>query len=213
MVKDRKKIKKFEIALAIGLIFTLAWGTWSLHSQQELADKVVRLHILANSDSDEDQALKLKVRDVILDRAEEILENSKDRREAETALKKSLPELKTIAAKKITQEGYSYPVTAELEETEFPTKEYGQVTLPAGKYLALRIVIGSGEGHNWWCVVFPPLCAESTTDVSEAAMAAGLSKEDVNLMTEENGGYVLKFKSMEIWDELKERLSELQDNR
>lgn len=213
MVKDRKKFKKIEIALAIGLIFTLVWGAWSLHSQQELADKVVRLHILANSDSEEDQALKLKVRDVILDRAEVILENSRDRQEAETVLRKDLPELESIAAKKIAEEGYSYPVTAELEETEFPTKEYDQFTLPAGKYLALRVIIGSGEGHNWWCVIFPPLCAESTTDIATAAMAAGLSKDDVKLVTEENGGYVLKFKSMEIWDALKAKLSELQSDR
>lgn len=207
MMKCQKNRKILEISLLIGLLFTIVWGAWSLHSQQELADKVVRLHILANSDSDEDQALKLKVRDVVLGRAEEILRDSGDRSEAEAVLRSELPELQSAAEREITAEGYRYPVTAELAETVFPTKEYGDFTLPAGEYLALRIIIGEGKGHNWWCVVFPPLCAESTTDVTSAAMAAGLSDGDVKLMTEENDGYVLKFKSIELWEKLKERCS------
>lgn len=206
MAKNRKIITKIEISLAIGLILAMVWGTFSLHRQQELADKVVRLHILANSDSDEDQALKLKVRDKVLARATEILENSSDRSEAEQVLNNDLSNLQTIAEQEIQAEGYDYPVSTELQETVFPTKEYDGFTLPAGDYLALRIVIGEGQGHNWWCVIFPPLCTQETTDVASAAMAAGLSDDDVKLITEDGGGYVLKFKSIELWEKVKQLL-------
>lgn len=196
-----------EIALGIGLAAALIWGTVSLHRQQALADRVVRLHILANSDSDEDQALKLQVRDKILARATEILEQSANRDEAETTLRESLPEIERLAAEEIAAEGYDYGVTAELTDTTFPTREYDDFTLPAGDYLALRVVIGAGEGHNWWCVVFPPLCTAATTDLAQTAMSAGLSDDDVKLITEAGEGYVLKFKSIEIWETLKAKLS------
>ena len=93
-------------------------------------------------------------------------------------------------------------MTAELRPTVFPTKEYEDFTLPAGEYLALRVVIGEGEGHNWWCVVFPPLCAETTSDLAETAMAAGLTEDQVALITESDG-YVLRFKAVELWERLK----------
>ena len=114
----------------------------------------------------------------------------------------------TQEQEKTHAEGYDYPVTAELKETAFPTKEYEGFTLPAGEYLALRIIIGEGEGHNWWCVLFPPLCTQETTDVSSAAMAAGLSEDDIRLITEENNGYVLKFKSIELWEKLRQAISD-----
>lgn len=203
MIKAKNRWKIWELSLLIGLLAALLWGMWSLHSQQALADKVVRLHILANSDSEEDQALKLQVRDAILDRAEEILRGSGDRREAEAQLRAALPELTKLARDTVAANGYAYDVTAELADTVFPTREYDDFTLPAGRYLALRVVIGAGEGHNWWCVVFPPLCAQTTTDTARTAMAAGLGEDDVKLMTE--GGYMLKFKSIELWESLREK--------
>jgi len=208
MVQNRKKLRILEISLMAGLLIALLWGMWSLHAQRALADRVVRLHILANSDSEADQALKLKVRDAILSRAEKILKGSDDREAAERALRAELPALEAIAAEEIWAEGYDYPVRAELTETEFPTREYDNFTLPAGKYLAVRIVIGDGAGHNWWCVVFPPLCAETTANFSQTAMAAGLSESDVKLVTEENGGYVLKFKSIELWEKVRQMLAD-----
>ncbi|QNL45463.1 stage II sporulation protein R [Oscillibacter hominis] len=198
-----KKVKILECALAIGLFFTLVWGMFSLQEQQQLADKVVRLHVIANSDEEADQELKLKVRDQIIGRATEILEASADRNDAAQRLSAALPELRSAAAEEIAAQGYEYDVTASLEETEFPTKEYDGFTLPAGEYLALRVVIGEGRGHNWWCVVFPPLCTASTSDVAQTAMASGLSEEDVGLITEADSGYVLKFKSVELWQSLK----------
>ena len=199
------KLKFFEIALLIGLAVFLTSGALALRTQDELADKVVRLHVLANSDSEEDQALKLRVRDVVLERATAILEQSADRREAESRLRGQLLELERIAAKEIAAEGYDYPVTVNLENTDFPTKEYDGFTLPAGEYLALRVIIGEGKGQNWGCVVFPPLCTAASADVPASALAAGFSEEEVSLITEENQGYVLKFKAVEWWETLKEK--------
>ncbi len=204
--KPSYKLRIVEIVLLAGLGVFLLTGAVSLRSQDALAEKVVRLHVLANSDSEEDQALKLRVRDKILERATEILEQSGDRRDAEARLRGQLLELERIAAEEIAAEGYDYAVTAELTDTAFPTKEYDGFTLPAGDYLALRIVIGAGAGRNWWCVVFPPLCTAASSDLAQTAMAAGLSEDQVGFITEENQGYVLKFKSVELWEAIKEKL-------
>ena len=203
--KSENKFRIFEISLLIGLAVFAVSGIFSLNTQDRLADKVVRLHVLANSDSEEDQALKLRVRDVVLERATAILEQSDDRREAESRLRGQLLELERIAAAEITAEGFDYPVTVELENTDFPTKEYDGFTLPAGEYLALRVIIGEGQGQNWWCVVFPPLCTAASADVPASALAAGFSEEEVRLITEENQGYALKFKALEWWETLKEK--------
>ena len=120
-------------------------------------------------------------------------------------LRGNLLELENLAAEEIAAAGYDYPVTAELTDTTFPTREYDGFTLPAGEYLALRIVIGEGAGQNWWCVVFPPLCTTASADVPASALAAGLTQEDVNLITEEPG-YVLKFKTVELWERLRAAL-------
>ncbi len=191
------KLKLLEIILLLFLAAFLATGAVALQTGQELSDKVVRLHVLANSDSEEDQALKLKVRDRILAYAEPLLASAGDRREAEALLRGQVLELERVAAGEIQANGYDYSVTIELEDTVFPTREYEGFTLPAGK--ALRAIIGAGEGRNWWCVVFPPLCAAASAEVPETALAAGLSSAQVGLITEEDQGYVLKSKLVEFW--------------
>lgn len=200
-----RRLKRVEIVLMVAAALVLMSGALALQTQDQLADKVVRLHVLANSDSEEDQALKLRVRDRVLERATELLEQSADRQEAEALLRGNLLELENLAAEEIAAAGYDYPVTAELTDTTFPTREYDGFTLPAGEYLALRIVIGEGAGQNWWCVVFPPLCTTASADVPTSALAAGLTQEDVNLITEEPG-YVLKFKTVELWERLRAAL-------
>ena len=97
-------------------------------------------------------------------------------------------------------------VTTQLERAEFPLKEYDGFSLPAGEYMALRVVIGKGEGRNWWCVVYPPLCTAAATDISQTAIVAGLTEDDVGLITEEDTGYVLKFRSLELWERLRQWL-------
>ena len=205
-VGPKNKLKLIEIALLIGLAVFLASGGLALRAQSQLAERVVRLHVLANSDGEEDQALKLLVRDRVLARATELLTQAKDRTEAEALLRAELPELEALAVRELRANGCAYPVTAKLTDTEFPTREYDGFTLPAGEYLALRVVIGEGAGRNWWCVVFPPLCTAASADVPAAALAAGLTEDQVGLITEEDRGYVLKFKAVEWWEELRARL-------
>lgn len=195
----KSKLPLVFLALLSALLLT---GVVSLGAQAGLADRVVRLHVLANSDSEEDQALKLLVRDQVLSQAEQLLTGTADRAEAETVLTRALPELKETASAVIAAEGYDYDVEVRLEETAFPTKEYDGFSLPAGEYLALRVLIGEAKGQNWWCVVFPPLCTAAAEEVPEAAQAAGLSAEQVQLITEENGAYKLKFKAVELWERL-----------
>ena len=194
--------KKLELAILLGLSVTLLWGAVSLHRQETLSRKMIRLHVIANSDSDADQALKLRVRDAVLARATELLTLSEDMADAWARLGTSLPDLERAASAAC---GGAYPVRAELGEAEFPLKEYDGFALPAGRYPALRVVIGEGAGRNWWCVVYPPLCTAACTDMERVAIDAGLSGDDVKLITEEDG-YVLRFRAMELWQRLRQWL-------
>lgn len=197
--------KWIEIALFLALAVCLLSGGMSLKRQERLAGQVVRLHVLANSDSAEDQALKLQVRDAVLQETEALLAGVDSRRAAEEVLQTHLPQLRQAALRTVEEAGAAYGVDAELAVTDFPTKKYEGFALPAGEYLALRILIGEATGQNWWCVAFPPLCTAAASDVAVTALAAGMEAEDVRLMVEEDG-YVLKFKCVELWQELRCRL-------
>ena len=204
-VKAEKRLKIWEIILLVGLLAFLASGAMALRTQDDLSNKVVRLHVLANSASEEDHALKLLVRDAVLERAEDVLVQTSDRAEAEGKLRGQLLEFERAAAEVIREEGYDYTVTVELADTEFPTRAYDGFTLPAGEYLALRVLIGEAAGQNWWCVVFPPLCTAAAADTSVSAMATGFTEEEIKLITEEDSGYILKFKVVEFWEELRQK--------
>ena len=206
MGKNQNTLRCGEIALMVALALTMLWGVWSAQEQDVLERKMIRLHVIANSDAQDDQALKLQVRDAVLAQATDILQQSRDMVDAERKLSLALPAIETAAREKVVAEGYDYAVAARLEQTEFPTKEYDGFSLPAGEYLALRVVIGEGAGQNWWCVVFPPLCTAAATDIEETAIATGLGEEDISLITEENQGYVLKFRSLELWESLRQWL-------
>ena len=202
-----RKLKLWELALVLGLLVTLCTGAWLGREQAELAGQVIRLHVIANSDSEEDQALKLEVRDRILERAQALYPEHATLEEARAALEESLPELSRIGEQTVKAAGYDYPVTAQLTQCWFPTKEYEDFALPAGDYTALRIVIGEGEGQNWWCVAFPPLClGAASQSVEEAAQAGYFDADQTALITGESEGYVLKFKGMELLGELKQFL-------
>ncbi len=194
------RLRRWESALLIGLACAMLWASALGAEQDALADKVVRLHVVANSDSEADQTLKLQVRDAILaDAASELAGLSRE--EALEQLTQDLPRLGEIAAQTVGEQGYDYPVTVSLKEERFPTKRYDDFALPAGEYMALRVQIGSGEGHNWWCVVFPPLCMGSVEEAAE------LDDRDRALITGETEGYVVKFRAMELWEEFKARFA------
>ena len=196
-------LRRWELALLLGVAAAALWGVRLDGEQAALADKVVRLHVLANSDTQEDQALKLAVRDAVLAAADGVVPPGAELEEAEQALTQALPAIADAGARVVGEKGYSYPVTASLEhDVWFPTKEYTDFAFPAGEYTALRVTIGEGGGRNWWCVVFPPLCLGSVTEnTAETALEGGLEDREVSLITGEDEGYVVKFKAMELLEE------------
>ena len=198
-----KTLRRWELALLLGVAIAALAGVWLDRSQTALSDQVIRLHVLANSDSETDQALKLKVRDRVLGEASEYFVPGATLEETRETLTAHLADLAAAAADQVAEEGYRYPVTVSLEDNYwFPTKEYTDFALPAGNYTALRVVIGEGAGRNWWCVVFPPLCLGSVTEsTEETALSGGFDGEQVRLITGEDEGYVVKFKAIELWEQ------------
>ena len=201
-----KRWKKWEMALLLALCGTMIWGAWAVQRQDALARKMIRMHVIANSDSDADQTLKLQVRDKVLDYTTAILQRANDMEDAQTQLRDALGRIENIAQREIVNRGYDYPVTAQLASTEFPLKEYDGFSLPAGEYMALRVLIGEAEGQNWWCVVYPPLCMTAASDVAQTGIACGMEQEDMSLMQEEDEGYQIKFRCVELWEQLRQWL-------
>ena len=202
MLHEKKhRLYHWELALLLGVAFAALAGTWLSGQQSALAGQVVRLHVIGASDSAEDQAVKLRVRDAVLEEAGPWLAGISDQAEARRTLETHLKELAQAGA----QVSGGASVTAELEDGAwFPTKRYTDFALPAGRYTALKITLGEGEGRNWWCVVFPPLCLGSVTEtVSERADS--FTEDQVCLVTGEDGGYVVRFKAVELWNELTDR--------
>ena len=203
-----RKLKRWEAALLFGLLVSLVCGLYLEGERRELSEEVVRLHILANSDTAEDQALKLLVRDRVLELSRELCAGAESREEALERLCQGLPRLRACAQETLREAGSSLEARAELERCHFPSKEYGDFALPAGEYTAVRVVLGEGAGQNWWCVAFPPLCLGAASESVEQAAALGqLREEDAALMTRDGAGYVLKFKALEWWDKLQASVS------
>ena len=156
----------FILAQILSLIAIISVMTISISGEvkkistasEDYKDKLIRFHVIANSDSDEDQNLKLKVRDAIIDYLQPKLLESESIEESESIIKKEYSELEKISKNIILENGYNYDIQVGIDYSEFPTKQYSNVILPAGEYKALRIIIGEGKGKNWWCVMFPPLC-------------------------------------------------------
>ena len=197
------RLKRWELALMVGVVGALLWSGWAGRAQRELSDSVIRLHVIANSDSERDQTLKLAVRDRVLARAATLYPEGATREEAGAALAAHLDELAAAGQQVVAEAGLDYPVSAQLTRSWFPTKEYGDFALPAGDYTALKVTIGAGEGQNWWCVAFPPLCLGAASEtVDQATQAGHFSGEQAALITREDPGYVLKFKSLELLGQL-----------
>ena len=197
-MEAERKLRPWELALLLALCFTLLCGTWAQGRQQVLAGKLVRLHVIAASDADEAQAVKLQVRDAVLAYLEPKLADVTDVDAAQEIIAANLDGV-AQAARTVTPDA----VTVTLGPERYPTREYETFSLPAGVYTSLRITLGAGEGHNWWCVIFPPLCMESS--LSDRAVET-LSDDDVKLITEDGDGYVLRFRLLELWGKLTERL-------
>ena len=174
-------------------------------------DKLIRFHVIANSDSDKDQKLKLKVRDEVISYLQPKLENSNSIEESEKIIKNEYKTLENISKKVISKNGYNYTVKVGLEYSNFPAKQYSSVVLPAGKYKALRIIIGEGKGNNWWCVMFPPLCFVDDQngiidEKTDKKLKEVLTEEEYDLIMAKNKSEVknleFKFKITEVFQNI-----------
>lgn len=162
---------------------------------ENISEKVLRFHIIANSDSDEDQTLKVNVRDRVLKDCSKIFELKKDLEESIIAAEENLDVILKSAEDEIQKRGYSYEVKAEIVDMPFSTRHYNEVTLPAGIYKAVRITIGKGRGQNWWCVMFPPMCLPAAQEKNE--LKDVLTPEELDLV-DSGEKYEIKFKTWEI---------------
>ena len=197
--------KRFYVAIVILLIAMMALSFLPVHGERDIYDTVVRLHVLANSDTEEDQALKLKVRDAILEASAPLVRDCTTQAEAVEALTAHLPELEAAALAVIESEGYSYPVTVLLGEEDYPTRAYESCAFPAGTYVSLRVCIGEAVGQNWWCCLFPPLCLSAATaksDNEDAFIQVGLTKDQYGIITETGKTkYKVRFKILEVLED------------
>lgn len=144
--------------LLTGCSYNASYLPSKIYEYNDVKDSLIRFHVLANSDSKEDQDLKIKVKNAIIKDLYTDLSNSKSIDETRNILVSKEDEIKALSEKIINEEGYNYKVNIELKRENFPEKQYGSITLPQGNYEAFRVIIGNGNGHNWWCVMFPPLC-------------------------------------------------------
>lgn len=197
-MNNENKLKKWEISLLIALCVTMLTGTWAQAGEAELSSNLIRLHVIAVSDKDNEQAIKLRVRDGVLAYLTPRLSGTESAGDALAVISSELDGIK--AAAESAAEGRNVKVT--LSDEYYPTREYAGFSLPAGKYRSLRVILGEGQGHNWWCVVFPPLCV-SAAGAQRAKEA--MSEGDYRVITE-SGGYAVKFRILELWGELMSKL-------
>lgn len=194
MKKQADKLKIWEAAALCALCVSLLTGVWAEARQQSISASLVRLHVIAANDEQAEQELKLRVRDAVLEYLEPKLRGVESAAEAQEIIGSDLEGIGWAAA--AVSEGRR--VTVSLGEERYPTREYAAFTLPAGRYESLRVILGEGQGHNWWCVVFPPLCL-SAAECEQAQQV--MSQEDYALITGEED-YEIRFRLVELWGEL-----------
>lgn len=197
---------KIRISIAIGIVTAVIFSICSFaKTSEEIRSDVLRLHVIANSDSSVDQNLKLRLRDYILEEGEDIFDGSVNVENAVKKIEPNLAELEKSAETFVKNAGFDYDVKITLSNEYFTTRTYESVTLPAGKYLALRVVIGSGEGHNWWCVMFPPMCVPAADKKDEIENV--FTDKEIKLV-ESKPKYEPRFKVVEIYEQIRETISE-----
>ncbi len=196
-----------EKSLISGLLIVLLLNlTTFANNCDDLSTKVLRLHIIANSDSKDDQELKIKVRDKIIEKSGNFLSSAKDKESAQNLVLNNLENLKEIAESEIKHQGFNYSVNSEVTNMYFPTRKYDYITLPAGHYDALRLIIGEGKGKNWWCVIFPQMCLGCAKKYTDTDTVFNSSEKDIISNSEK---YEIKFKIVEWFYSLKDKISSL----
>ena len=206
LLKNKLKFS-ITITLLLFIYISISAISYAQNVSSNISNSVFRLHVLANSDSKEDQELKLKVRDALLNYMNNICSNCKNKNSAISIVKENKEVFEEIARKTIENEGYNYSVKINIGYFNFPTKNYGDISLPAGFYDALRIEIGEAKGHNWWCVMFPPLCFVDASsgivpEESKTLLNNTLSDEEFALVSDnKNINIKFKFKLLEFLNE------------
>ena len=198
---ENRTLHPWELALLLSVCLTLVVGAWAGARQEGLSDSLVRLHVIAASDSAADQAEKLRVRDAVLSYLAPKLEAAESISDARAILRAEQAGIRK-AARSVTRQN----VTVTFTREHYPTRDYGSFALPAGTYPSLRVILGSGQGHNWWCVAFPALCTLSASQQEEALEAANFTRAQRDLLTGEDMTVELKFKSLELWKQLRQWL-------
>lgn len=198
-------MKFLRILTVLTLICLLALSVLPIYGEEAVYDNVIRLHVLANSDSEEDQALKLQVRDAVLALCAPTLGQCGSREEATQTVISLKDEIQNTAEETLRAAGCNDTVTVTLSEEGYPEKQYESLCFPSGTYLSLRICIGEAEGQNWWCVLFPPICMSAATaskeDAEEAFVAVGFTPEQYRIITEtDEVTYKIKFKFLEFFE-------------
>lgn len=196
-------MKKILMLVAVFALCLIALNFLPVHGEEAVYDSVIRLHVIAASDSERDQALKLKVRDAVLSELAALSEGCLSKEEAEKALSAQLERVRETALETLSAEGCDYRVSVTLGKEKYPHKSYEGVCFPAGEYTSLRIVIGEGEGKNWWCVLFPQLCLAGAKNAEAAFVEVGLTPEQYRVITEtDEPKYKLRFKIIDIIGEM-----------
>lgn len=200
-----KKMLKVHLSLALALVICFIGNIGAFSNQCDgIRDKMLRMHVIANSDSKEDQELKLKVRDAVLLKGKEIFDGSVTADEAVEKITPHIDSLEQTAKEVIKNEGFDYDVDVTVQKEYFKTRTYdNSVTLPAGYYTAVKVVIGEGTGKNWWCIMFPPMClpaAEAECNIDD------LLNYDENKIVSNGEKYKFKFKIVEICEEIHKKL-------
>ena len=190
-------MKKLVLPILAILLSTLIMAALPTEAEAAIYEDTVRLHILAASDSEDDQRLKLEIRDELLKKYGSELRDCQNIEEAKAKITALLPEIEDFVTEEISARGYSYSATATLSEEWYDTRDYESFSLPSGVYTSLRIIIGKGEGKNWWCVMFPPICLDIATENAPADDGIiDYTKEEITLIT--NKKYNVKFKILEL---------------
>ena len=197
--KDKILLSITAAAIALYLAFSCTYFTASAEAVKR---DVVRLHILANSDSQVDQKVKLKGRDALLETNSSILSDSVTTENAREHFEKSRNTLLKTTKATLKENGFNYDVEITLQEEYFETRAYGNLTFPAGQYTALKVILGEGEGKNWWCVMFPPLCVPAADGIEANKNTTDYLSENGEKIINSGDKYIVKFKLLEIYEEL-----------
>ena len=204
MVKNIFSRRAAELSAVIGLLCAIFASMAHFEAAcDDLRQSVLRLHIIANSDSEEDQTVKLLVRDKILEESTDIFAGETDLHKAEKKAAEKIGDFCETAERVLSENGFSYGAEAEIGDSYFETREYEDFTLPAGNYRSLIIRLGSAEGKNWWCVIFPAVCIPAATDASLSDSASSTSAQ----IAEHPQKYIMRFKTVEIYEDLKKFLN------